>query len=499
MAKLTPPSENRASARAFAGIGDSRRSFFGKVLRIGGGAAVLSVVDPLAWTGLTGEQDPLVRLALAAEGAAVGTNPKVKDRAYLFVYFSGGWDTLLGLDPRDPAQFHAGNLATTLIEPGYAALDDPPNGGKQVLVKGSNGKTIAFGPYIGDLANHIDKVAIVRGMSMDTLTHEVGRRRFLTGKPPSGLLARGSSGGTWLAAMLGQSATIPQISLKVEAYNQDQPNYATALKVGNVPDLLRALNAGNSTLDPKVQALVDLTVATDAACPSRQSSATWVASTAAREKAQQMTSGGLASLFDFQAKTPEMAALRAHYAIGATGAAALATPEAQAALAVTALTAGVSRVVSIQVPLLDAHFDDWATDHGPGQLRGFNLIARVIEDLGKRAHPAGGTHLDHTVIVGFSEFSRTSMLNQRGGRDHALTNACLLAGAGIKGGQVIGRSADVGLAPTKTHLGTGASDDANGEVVKPEHVYRALYWDLGVTADVADMRVEPLKALLSKP
>ena len=43
------------------------------------------------------------------------------------------------------------------------------------------------------------KICVVRGMSMETLTHEAGRRRFITGKPPSGLLARGSSGATWLA------------------------------------------------------------------------------------------------------------------------------------------------------------------------------------------------------------------------------------------------------------------------------------------------------------
>ena len=50
-----------------------------------------------------------------------------------------------------------------------------------------------------------------------------------------------------------------------------------------------------------------------------------------------------------------------------------------------------------------------------------------------------------TTIVGFSEFSRTALLNSRGGRDHALTNACFLAGAGVKKGFSYGESDEVGF------------------------------------------------------
>lgn len=468
--------------------GPTRRGFLGSVLRVGAGAAALSTLDL---------SDPLGRLAWAAEASGSKT-PTVTDRNYIFVYFAGGWDILLGLDPRDPAVFHDGKLATTQIQPGYELLDDPPGGGKLVQAKDKAGKPVVFGPYIGDFAKHLDKIAVVRGMSMDTLTHEVGRRRFLTGKPPSGLLARGSSGGTWLAGMLGEQATIPQISVRVEAYNVDQANFATALKVGNVPDLLRALEPGGKPLDPKVAALIDATLADAAACGTAKASPVWQASEASRKKAAQMVGSGLGALFEFQAKTPAMAALREHYGIAATGAAAMASVEAQAALAVTAITHGISRVVSIQVPLTDAHFDTWATDHGPEQQRGFNVVARMIEDLSARMHPAGGTWLDRTTIVGFSEFSRTPLINARGGRDHALTNACFLAGGNIAGGQIIGRSADVALAPTRTNLLTGQTDDTKGEVIKPEHIYRTLYHDLGVTADVADLRVPPLLALLAK-
>ncbi len=466
--------------------GFSRRDFLQRSALVGAGAAAL-----------TAAPGPFEQLAWAA-GKEAGSSPAAKDRYYIFCYFAGGWDTLLALDPRDPVKFHAGNLSVTHIEPGYEKLDDAPNGGKPTLVKNAAGKSELFGCYIGDLAKHYDKVAVVRGMSMDTLTHEVGRRRFLTGKPPSGLLARGSSGATWLASMLGKSDIIPNLAVRVESYNVDQPNFATGLKVGSVPDLLRSLKADASAMPSSVEQLINLTLAQSATCPQAKASKAWQGAEVSRQKARGMVGGGLDQTFNFQAKTPAMAKLRAHYGIGAYGSAALAKSEAQAAMAVTAITSGISRVCSIQFPLLDAHFDDWATTHGPQQQAGFNTVARMIEDLQSRPYPGGGTWLDHTTIVGFSEFSRTSLLNQRGGRDHALTNACFVAGAGIKGGQVIGASGDVALAPTKTNLQTGESDNSNGEVIKPEHIYRTLLHDLGVTKDVADMRVPPILAMLKK-
>jgi hypothetical protein len=106
---------------------------------------------------------------------------------------------LLGLDPRDPARFDSENLASTLIQPGYELLVNRPNA--MPITAGG----LTFGPYIGELARHADKLAVIRGMSMETLTHEAGRRRFITGKPPSGLLARGSSIATFLASKLGSS------------------------------------------------------------------------------------------------------------------------------------------------------------------------------------------------------------------------------------------------------------------------------------------------------
>ena len=445
--------------------GLTRRGLLKRTLAIGGGAAAFGGLGPLA------------KLASAQTNS---------DIHYVFAYFGGGWDILLGLDPKDPAIFTEENSRSTRIQPAYDQLDG--SDGEMITAGG-----ITFGPYIADLALHANKLAVVRGMSMETLTHEAGRRRFITGKPPSGLQARGSSAATWFAAKFGADQPIPNLTLGVESYNVDQPNYATALSAQGVPDLIRALRPTDPLLEPLQAQQLDHLLASVAECKSARRSVTWQAAESGRKKSREMTVGRLDQLFDFTA--PGMAEIRDHFNIPG-GSAGLSSPEAQAAMAAQAIKGGVSRVVSIRVTnSLDTHFSEWATDQGPRQAQGFNAIARLIEDLEASEYKGtGDTWLDHTVIVGFSEFSRTAMLNERGGRDHSLTNACFVAGAGIKGGTVVGKSSDIGMEPLAVNLQTG-QPDPGGEVPRPEHVIQTLMHNVGLTTDEADLRVGPIDAI----
>ncbi|HNC96608.1 MAG TPA: DUF1552 domain-containing protein, partial [Myxococcota bacterium] len=188
---------------------------------------------------------PMIRRARGSAG-------DTKDRYFIFAYFNGGWDLLLGLDPRDPTIFRDDLRKVTLIDTGYSFL---PAGYQNPVETSVSGMT--FGPYIGDLARHADKLCVVRGMSMDTLTHEVGRRRYLTGRAPSGLQAQGSSLSTLLASYLGKNEPVPQLSVRVESYNADQPSYANAIRVASVSDLVRALRPGADALVDVEKAAVD--------------------------------------------------------------------------------------------------------------------------------------------------------------------------------------------------------------------------------------------------
>jgi uncharacterized protein (DUF1501 family) len=352
-------------------------------------------------------------------------HPDAPDRHYIFCYFRGGWDTLLSLDPRDPRQFNNDNIRETQIQPAYDMLDLPD---ADIIRVGD----LSVGPFFTPLIEWMPRISIVRGMSMDTLTHEVGRRRFITGKPPSGLFARGSSASTWLAQHYGMKEPIPNLSVLVESYNDGLDNSATALSVTGTNDLLRVLRPSPDAVSGALNRLVDAHLTSQSACADQRRSQLINQGNAARGKVKEMVQGRLDSFFDFGANTQEMIDLRDRYGFRRQD---TDTASVQGALAVQALTKGISRCVSIRVAnALDTHFDDWSSDQGPRQAAGFEVVGSMMRELDAMEYKGTGkTWLDHTVIVGFSEFSRTPLINVRGGRDHSLTNACFVAGGNVKG------------------------------------------------------------------
>jgi hypothetical protein len=73
-------------------------------------------------------------------------------------------------------------------------------------------------------------------------------------------------------------------------------------------------------------------------------------------------------------------------------------------------------------------------------------LTALLDDLETRKRPSGKSLLDETLVVCFGEFGRTpGPINPTQGRDHhmyAFTG--LFAGAGVKGGQIIGKTDDLG-------------------------------------------------------
>lgn len=425
---------------------------------------------------------PIIRRARGSVG-------ETKDRYFIFAYFNGGWDLLLGLDPRDPTIFRDDLRKVTLIDTGYSAL---PAGYQNPVATNVSGMT--FGPYIGDLARHADKLCVVRGMSMDTLTHEVGRRRYLTGRAPSGLQAQGSSLSTLLASYLGKNEPVPQLSVRVESYNADQPSYANAIRVASVSDLVRALRPGADALVDVEKAAVDALLYQTGRCENVHRSDFFRSSLEFRSAAQELVALGLDDVFDFGAYTDEMEALRDRYGISTYD---LTSPNAQAAAAVRAITSGISRTVCMEAARdLDTHGPEWASSQGPRIQSGFNLIAAMIDELSSLPYgDSGESWLDVTTIVAFSEFGRSTLLNSSGGRDHNIHNACLLVGGGVRSGVVLGGTSDLGMAPVAMDLATGVPNATSGTVVKPEHIFRAILTDVGITEDIGDYRAEPLTAI----
>ncbi|MDZ4655956.1 MAG: DUF1501 domain-containing protein [Bythopirellula sp.] len=133
------------------------------------------------------------------------------------------------------------------------------------------------------------------------------------------------------------------------------------------------------------------------------------------------------------------------------------------------------RLVEQGVTFVEVVSNGWDT-HFDGFNRGRELTTQVdqptamlITDLKQRGM------LDKTLVVWMGEFGRTPRVNPRAGRDHypRAFNA-VVAGGGVRGGQVI-----------------GATNDAGTEVIeRPVAVtdlFRSIYHSLGIDADQENM------------
>ncbi len=133
------------------------------------------------------------------------------------------------------------------------------------------------------------------------------------------------------------------------------------------------------------------------------------------------------------------------------------------------------RLVEAGVTFVEVNVEGWDThDDNFNRVRTLNgsidqPMAQLITDLRQRGM------LEKTLVIWMGEFGRTPRINPRSGRDHyprAFNVA--LAGGGIRGGQVVGKT------------------DAAGEAVTDRPVtvndlFRTIYTTLGIDADHENM------------
>jgi hypothetical protein len=143
-----------------------RRSF----LHAAAGGAVAALVD-----------GPIPR-ALADTASGEGEH-------FVFIHAAGGWDVTLWADPRnekrglvDPAT--TDNTDTSQI---HRWVDAPYDGDhKSFALVRPPGSLITFGPGIGALADLHDRLTVINGLSMNTVSHPDGTLFSTTGRHLNG-------------------------------------------------------------------------------------------------------------------------------------------------------------------------------------------------------------------------------------------------------------------------------------------------------------------------
>jgi RNA polymerase sigma factor (sigma-70 family) len=126
------------------------------------------------------------------------------------------------------------------------------------------------------------------------------------------------------------------------------------------------------------------------------------------------------------------------------------------------------RLIEAGVPVVEVHFGGWDT-HANAQAAIVRLggdldagLSALLKDLAERKR------LDSTLVVCMGEFGRTPKINQAVGRDHWVTGfSVVLAGAGLKGGQVIGSTSADGTRIT-------------ARPVSPAELHATIYQALGI-------------------
>jgi len=413
------------------------------------------------------------------------------DGLLLAVYFNGGWDQLMLFDPRDhtdPRFSTTDGIAASGIQTAYNLITDSgvravmdATGGRGIQQRGN----LVFGPAVPEaFMQHYQDLAVIRGIDMETLTHEVGRRYLITGKFPRGLAAAGSSVGTVVASAHGETRNIPRLAIASEAYNEGHAAYASPIQVNVPSDMLRVLRPEGRALPAASQSLLN-DFQSLPGCEAATLDASGQASLylASRQKANLITQSGDFDLFNFS-RNPLLPEVQTLFSALNISSSEINGVKGRAALAGQALATGYAQAVSLQLEGgLDDHFASWTSNHAQRLRPALEALGNLITFLkGTEYQGSGASVWSKTTLLVFSEFSRTPRLNASGGRDHHLAASCVVAGPSIRGNLSYGATSDRQQAVEFVDVDTGAptQDASKARRIRPAEVHHTLLHSMGL-------------------
>jgi Protein of unknown function (DUF1501) len=382
--------------------------------------------------------------------SALAAEPASEAEFFIFIHASGGWDVTLWADPRnekrgiiDPAT--TDNTDTSHLHKWVdAPHDDDVKSFALVRPQGSN---ITFGPGIGDLAEMFDRLCIINGLSMNTVSHPDGTAFSATGRHLSGGRVPGASVDTVLASELGPGQTFPLVSVQFpSSYLGDElDRRAVPLRVGQIGSISKSLTrAGQYDTEGDRDAVTAL-LAKEASQIAASSSYTDVLQgmSVQYDGLRKMLGGKLQDVFAanrLKQDHPELD-YKARFAGGGA---------VNAAFAIEALKRNVVRCVSFAMGGFDTHSSNYRFQ-AEVQQEFFEMLGVMVKQLDKTPHPtrAGKKLSDHTHILVVSDFCRTPQINMAGGRDHYPNNSALVISPRFKSNFVFGKSDPDQLLPVR--------------------------------------------------
>jgi hypothetical protein len=359
----------------------SRREFMLRTAKAALGVSVLSGLDNEAFG--------------ASEAPPAGVGGKAK--AVIYLYMSGGMSHIDTFDPKTGAT------------KGYK---DP--------IK-TNVDGIQLGGYMTKMAQHANKITIVRSTTSKTGVHEDGTYIMHTGYDPRGTVLHPTLG-SWAQHFKGRSHKTLPSSVVIGAGTANAGFFPPALAPVPIINAESGLQNSKSSLG---QAAFNKRIALmnefDTAFRDKYKSPEVRAYTEFYDETMNLLTSSDLEAFDL---TKEDSATRQMYGNGF----------GQGCLLARRLVQAGVRFIEVRTGGWDMHnyIDEGMERTGAGMDNAFAALLTDLDRLGM---------LDSTMVVLGSEFGRTPTINENSGRDHyPKVFSTVFAGGGVKRGFVYGSS-----------------------------------------------------------
>ena len=377
---------------------------------------------------------------------ALADPPNGANEFFLFIHAAGAWDVMLGLDPRNERRGLIEPPNTDVLDTAAldqwtdAPLDADSRAFRPVRPSGSN---ITFGPAIGELAALYDRLTVVNGIAVNTVSHPDGTVFAATGRHLAGGRSPESSIDTLLANEFGREALFPLISMNFPSWfvGPHLDRRAMPLRTGSVDTVGRSLNRSELFTTAADRDAVTALLSREARdlAARQQYPEVFDGMGLQYEGLRRMLQSNLRAVFDgptlaglYPTLVPAAAAER--YRFFQSGA-------INAAFAVEAMKRNVLRCVSFSIGSFDTHNTNYR-NQGALQQELFAILARLVRTLDATPHPTlTGERLSaHTHVLVVSEFCRTPQINLSGGRDHYPNGSALVISPAFRSNFVYGSS-----------------------------------------------------------
>jgi hypothetical protein len=307
------------------------------------------------------------------------------------------------------------------------------------------------------LAEHYDRLTVVRGVATNTVSHPDGTVFAATGRHLAGGRSPESSIDTLIANEFGRETLFPAISMNFPSWfvGSELDRRAMPLRAAGIETVGRSLNRSELYTYAADRAQVTTLLSQEARdlAARQQFPEVFNGMGLHYDALHRMLQGNLRANFDgamLTAAYPNLVptAVGERYRFFQTGA-------INAAFAVEAMKRNIMRSVAFSVGSFDTHSTNYRNQAALQQDL-FNLLARLIRTLEapESRHPTlmGERLIDHTHIMVVSEFCRTPQINVNGGRDHYPCGATLLISPRFRGNFSIGSSDPDQMLPVASRM-----------------------------------------------